>query len=55
MNEAQLLEVTNVPNDLCPAQVALFSPGYDLAGGQWWLCETPGLLCADAPTASCRR
>lgn len=26
MNEAQLPEVTNVPNDLCAAQVALFLP-----------------------------
>lgn len=25
MNEAQLPEVTNVPNDLCPDWVALFS------------------------------
>lgn len=36
MNEAQLPEVTNVPNDLCMARVALFLPGYDSLGGQWW-------------------
>lgn len=35
MNEAQLPEVTNVPNDLCPAQVALFLPGCSSPGGQW--------------------
>lgn len=34
MNEAQLPEVTNVSNDLCVAQVALFLPGYDSLGGQ---------------------
>lgn len=33
MNEAQLPEVTNVPNDLCLARVALFSLGYKDSGG----------------------
>lgn len=43
MNEAQLPEVTNVPNDLCMARVALFLPGYDSMGGQWWRwCEPRG-------------
>lgn len=41
MNEAQLPEVTNVPNDLCAARVALFLSGYDSPGGQWWWCEPP--------------
>ncbi len=42
MNEAQLPEVTNAPNDLCPARVALFSPGYNSPGGQWWWCKPRG-------------
>lgn len=33
MNEAQLPEVTNVPHDLCAAQVALFLPSRGTAGG----------------------
>lgn len=55
MNEAQLPEVTNVPNDLCPARVALFLPAYNSPRGQWWWwwwCKSPGLLYADAQTAS---
>lgn len=36
INEAQLPEVTNVSNDLCPDQVALFSPWLNSPGGQWW-------------------
>lgn len=50
-NEAQLPEVTNVPNDLCSARVALFLPGYDSPGGQWWWCRPRGQLCADVHTA----
>lgn len=36
INEAQLPEVTNVPNDLCSARVALFLPGHYSPGGQRW-------------------
>lgn len=52
-NEAQLPEVTNVPNDLCSTRVALFLPGYDSPGGQWWWwCRPRGQLCTDVHTAS---
>lgn len=54
MNEAQLPEVTNVPNDLCTARVALFLPGYNSPGGQWW-CRPRGCSALTFRQRACRQ